>query len=207
MTNPSANLRDCPMSKETSTATAVVRTGAMARTGIVYIKSRFPIAVLLLMFLATGCGYAVGPTHDLAITSIEVPTFKNSTFRRGIEQQLTEAVQKEIQTRTSMRLVRGAGAQTRLTGRIVSVGKQVLGETAFDDPRELQLGMVIEVQWDDLQNGGVLRQRSIQLDSETVALFTQSDFAPEVGHSLATAVQSNIKQTARQIVDMMDEPW
>jgi hypothetical protein len=161
----------------------------------------------ILVCVAGGCGYAVGPTHDLAITSIEVPTFKNSTFRRGIEQQLTEGVQKEIQTRTAMRLVRGPGAQTRLTGRIVSIGKQVLGETAFDDPRELQLGMVIEVQWEDLRSGEILRQRSIPLDAETVALFTQSEFAPEVGHSLATAIQSNVKQTARQIVDMMDEPW
>jgi hypothetical protein len=164
-------------------------------------------AFTVLVIAASGCGYAVGPNHDLSITSIEVPTFKNSTFRRGIEQQLTEAVQKEIQTRTMMRLVRGPGAQTRLTGRIVSIGKQVLGETAFDDPRELQLGMVIEVQWDDLRNGDVLQKRSLNLDAETVALFTQSEFAPEVGHSLATAVDSNIKRTAREIVDMMDAPW
>lgn len=168
---------------------------------------RFVASVIGLLCVTAGCGYTVGPTHDLAITSVEVPTFKNATFRRGIEQQLTEAVQREIQSRTTMRLVRGQGAQTRLTGRIASIGKQVLGETAFDDPRELQLGMVIEVQWDDLRNGQVLQQRSIPLDAETVALFTQSEFAPEVGHSLATAIHNNVKQTARQIVDMMDAPW
>lgn len=164
-------------------------------------------AIAFLAFAVVGCGYSVGPMHDVSITSVEVPTFKNATFRRGIEQQLTEAVQKEIQTRTTIRLVRGPGAQTRLSGRIVSIGKQVLGETAFDDPRELQLGMEIEVQWDDLRNDSVLQKRSINLDAETVALFTQSEFAPEVGHSLATAVDSNIKQTARQIVDMMDAAW
>jgi hypothetical protein len=161
----------------------------------------------LLCVVASGCGYMIGPAHDLQLTTISVPIFKNETFRRGLEYPLTEAVQKEIQKRTAMRIVSGPEAQTRLTGTIVDVGKSVLGENRFDDPRELQLGMTIRVKWEDLRTHKVISQQDVLLDANTVSLFTQSNFAPEVGHSLATAVQDSVEQTARRVVDMMDAPW
>jgi hypothetical protein len=156
---------------------------------------------------ASGCGYMIGPAHDAQLTTISVPIFRNETFRRQLEFPLTEAVQKEIQKRTAMRIVHGSDAQTRLTGTIVDVGKTVLGENRFDDSRELQLGMTIRVKWEDLRNGRIISQQDVLLDTNTVSLFAQSDFAPEVGHSLATATQDSIEQTARRIVDMMDAPW
>jgi hypothetical protein len=164
-------------------------------------------SIAILMLAVPGCGYLVGPSHDLQITTVEVPTFENDSFRRGLEQTLTEAVQKEIQNRTVMRLVRGPGAQTRLKGRIVDVRKNVLGENRFDDGRELQLSLVVEVTWEDLRNGQVISQQSIPVDANAVSLYSQADFAPEVGHSMATAVQQATQQTARRIVDMMDAPW
>ena len=164
-------------------------------------------SITILVLAVPGCGYLVGPSHDLQITTVEVPTFENESFRRGLEQTLTEAVQKEIQNRTVMRLVRGSGAQTRLKGRIVDVRKNVLGENRFDDGRELQLSLVVEVTWEDLRNGQVISQQSIPVDANAVSLYSQADFAPEVGHSMATAVQQATQQTARRIVDMMDAPW
>ncbi|MBI1311287.1 hypothetical protein GC176_08260 [bacterium] len=163
--------------------------------------------LLIAVVTLSGCGYMVGPSHDLQITTIEVPTFRNDSFRRGLEQILTEAVQKEVQQRTAMRLVRGPGAQTRLTGRIVDVRKNVLGENRFDDPRELQLSLIVEVTWEDLRNGQVISQQSIPVDADAVSLYAQTDFAPEVGQSMATAVQQAVQLTARRIVDMMDAPW
>jgi len=161
----------------------------------------------LMSVAASGCGYMIGPAHDAELCTVAVPIFRNETFRRQLEYPLTEAVQKEIQKRTAMRIVHGSEAQTRLTGTIVDVGKTVLGENSFDDPRELQLGMTVRVKWEDLRNGRVISQQDVLLDANTVSLFTQTDFAPEVGHSLATATQDSIEQTAQRIVDMMDAPW
>jgi hypothetical protein len=154
-----------------------------------------------------GCGYIVGPAHDDLVCSVEVPTFRNETFRRGLEQQLTEAVQKEIQKRTTIQLVRGQGAQTRLTGRIVDARKSVLGETASDDPREVQFSLAVEVSWEDLRTGRIINEQTVPIDADAISLFSQSEFAPEVGHSLATAIQGSVQLTARRIVDLMDAPW
>lgn len=161
----------------------------------------------VLSLAVCGCNYAVGPTHDPCITSVEVVTFENDSFRRGIELMLTEAVQKEIQNRTTMRLAKGPGAQTRLTGRVVDFRKNVLGETRNDDPRELQLTLIVEVTWQDIRNGQILSKQSVPLDTGAAAMATNSDFAPEVGHSLATVVNESVHQTAQRIVDMMDMPW
>lgn len=175
-----------------------------------FTNHRCQLLVVLCGFvclMVTGCGYLIGPAHDPQLTTIAVPIFRNETFRRHLEYPLTEAVQKEIQKRTAMRIVHCSEAQTQLTGTIVDVGKTVLGENRFDDPRELQLGMTVRVKWEDLRNGTIISQQDVVLDANTVTLFTQSDFAPEVGHSLATAVQDSVEQTARRIVDMMDAPW
>lgn len=185
-----------------------VRKGTHPATRFSPVKNYVLTSVLVVIGMAaSGCGYMIGPAHDAQLTTIAVPIFRNETFRRQLEYPLTEAVQKEIQKRTAMRIVHGSEAQTRLTGTIVDVGKTVLGENSFDDPRELQLGMTIRVKWEDLRNGRIISQQDVLLDANTVSLFTQSDFAPEVGHSLATATQDSIEQTARRIVDMMDAPW
>ena len=114
---------------------------------------------------------------------------------------------EDLATLRFARLAKGPGAQTRITGRIVDFRKNVLSETRNDDPRELQLTLVVEVKWEDLRTGKVLCEESVPLDTATAALATQSDFAPEVGQSLATVINDSVRQTARRIVDMMDLPW
>ena len=46
-----------------------------------------------------GCGYAIGPAFSPGVRTVSVPIFKSQLFRRGIEFQLTEAVQKELKLR------------------------------------------------------------------------------------------------------------
>ncbi len=166
-----------------------------------------PQLLLLAMMLLPGCGYMVGNTFDTQVRTVEVPIFQNDSFRRGIEFQLTEAVQKEIQTRTPFRLAKGPGADTRLSGRIVGVRKNVLGETQYDDPRELQLQMFVVVTWEDLRTGQLLASQEVPLQPEAIPLTGQAEFAPEIGQSLATATQDATNRLAKQIVNMLETPW
>lgn len=164
-------------------------------------------AMCALYMSLAGCGYVVGTGYQGDVRSVYVPSFTSQSDRRGLEFQLTEAVQKQIQQRTPFRLVKEPMADTRLTGRILDLRKDVLGETAFDDPRELQLSLVVEVTWEDTRSGQILGQRRVALAPDVTQLNAQADFAPEVGHSLATGLQQAINETARQIVDMMETPW
>lgn len=168
---------------------------------------RSGLLLMPVLLLLSGCGYVVGGAYVPDIRSVHVPTFTSDSFRRGIELQLTEAVQKQIQMRTPYRLTHGRSADTRLSGHIVEIRKDVLGETMFDDPRELQFTLAVEVTWEDLRNGQVLARQQIPIRPEMVQLISHADFAPELGHSLATVTQDAVDSMAQQIVGMMEAPW
>ncbi|MDA1016783.1 MAG: LptE family protein [Planctomycetota bacterium] len=169
--------------------------------------SRFAThACVLLLVFAGGCGYMVGGAFDYQVRTVAVPVFKSETNRRDLEYLLTEAVQKEIQTRTHFRLVRADTADTVLHGRIIDSRKDVLGITAFDDPRELQNSLVVEVRWEDRRNGRV-HTHHLPIRDLQRHLSAQTAFAPEVGQSQATATDAAVRELATSIVDMMETPW
>jgi hypothetical protein len=164
----------------------------------------------------SGCGYIVGSPYGPEIRTVHVPTFTNEAFddnyvadgfRRGFELRLTEAVQKQIQLRTPFKLVRNAGADTRLTGRLISANKRVSNQNKYDDPRELELSLALEVTWEDVRSGQVLAQRSVPIDAQVAQAVVNTSFAPETGQSLATATQDAVDQMARQVVSLMEAPW
>ena len=93
--------------------------------------------VALAVALLPGCaswdghfclfGYTTRPLYDLGIRTVRVPIFKNFTFRRGLEFQLTEAVIREIESKTPYKVVQEADcADTELIGTIVGRSKAVI---------------------------------------------------------------------------------
>ncbi len=155
----------------------------------------------------SGCGYTVGAPYAADVRTVHVPTFTCSDFRRGYELQLTEAVQKQIQLRTPYRLAKEPGADTRLTGRIVSIDKRVPNQNATDDPRELELSIGVEVKWEDLRTGQIINQQTIPMAGNAAQVLGTSSFAPEAGQSLATGTQDAVNNIARQVVGLMEIPW
>jgi len=181
--------------------------------------SLFFVQACLVLGLSVGlcgCGYLVGSPYRTEIRTIHVPTFTNDAyqasygddgFRRGFELQLTEAVQNQIQTRTPFRLSKSSTADTRLTGRVVSVHKNVTNQNRYDDPRELELNLGVEVIWEDLRSGAILAQQTVPMNVQMAQAIVNTSFAPESGQSLATATQTAVNQMARQIVGLMETPW
>ena len=150
----------------------------------------------------------VGSTFPHQIHSISVPVFENDTYRRGIELQLTEAVHKEIKLRTHIKLANESTAQTKLTGRIVRIQKRVLGETQFDDPRDLQYQLRVEFRWEDLQTGEILKQQTVPIENRWNSSANDADFASRAGSTLVRQ-QSNKQSNgvAAQIVDQLEVAW
>jgi len=168
---------------------------------------RWGLALLILVCTIMGCGYTVGTDFRQDIKTVAIPIFENETNRRGIEFQLTEAVQKEVTKRSQFRLAKGLEADTRLTGKIVGFRKDVLGETAQDDPRELQISLMVKVRWEDLRTGTLLAEQELPLSPDAIPMSVQAEFAPELGQSLATAMDDALHSMARKIVNLMETPW
>lgn len=170
-------------------------------------RTLLQLGLLLALCASAGCGYTVGAPFSPEIRSVHVPIFKSASNRRFLEYQLTESVQKQILSRSHFRLVKEAEADTLLTGKIVDLRKNALGQTENSDARELQVNLQVEVTWEDIRSRKILAQQRIPLSPEMLQLAAQAEFAPEVGQSLATADQTAIDRLARNIVDMMEMPW
>lgn len=158
-------------------------------------------------FFVAGCGYNIGAPFQAEIQSVHVPIFTSTSYRRNLEYQLTEAVQKEIQKQSHFKIAKEPQADTRLTGHIIDVRKERLSENGYDDPRELQMQFSVEVTWEDLRTGQILMQNRIPISPEAMRLLSTADFAPELGQSQATATQDAVERMARQVVQMMETPW
>lgn len=167
------------------------------------------MSLMLAMSLpcCSGCGYMLGSPQVQGVRTVHVPIFKSESFRRNLDYLLTEAVQSEIKNRTAYRLDGPETADTILKGRIVEFRKTPLSETSFDDPRELQLLIGAEVTWMDRRTGTILQQHVFPIGPELAQQASQVSFAPEVGHSLATAQQESTRRLAAQIVDLLEAPW
>ena len=154
----------------------------------------------------TGCGYQFGHLSDPAIRSVAVPTFGSVAERRGVELQLTEAVVKQIQTRTPFRIAHESNADTVLRGRVVGLRKRGLSRTVTGDPREAEFAPAVEVTWED-RRGRVLGTRSVPISADVVPVLSTGTQAVELGQTRATAIQEAVDRLARQVVDLMELPW
>jgi hypothetical protein len=99
-------------------------------------------------------GYTSRPNYDPAIKTVYVPIFKNLTFRRGLEFDLTRAVIREIESKTTFKVVSNpACADTELDGTIVALTKNVLNITPLNGVREAETLLTVQLWWRDLRPG------------------------------------------------------
>ncbi|NLE36771.1 MAG: LptE family protein [Pirellulaceae bacterium] len=164
----------------------------------------------LLSLLLPGCtAYQVGnqslyPAH---IRTVYVPTFDTASYRRDLGERLTEAVIKEIELKTPYKVVNTPDADSVLTAYLVSEGKRVVAENRYDDPRQIQVNMKVQVNWTDRRGQPIGPCGAIELNPEPSMIAAQADMVAEVGHSDATTQQKAISRAAEQIVAMMEAPW
>ena len=162
---------------------------------------------LLLTAAVSGCGYVFGPQSVQGVRTVHVPVFQTDSFRRNLDHLLREAVLNEIRTRSAYHLDDEHSADTILRGRIVDYRKDLLSETRFDDARELQLSLGVQISWVDRRSGRILQERVFPIGHDLAQRAADVGFAPELGHSMATAQQKAAERMAAQVVDLMEVPW
>jgi hypothetical protein len=189
---------------------------------------------LVLCFISlAGCGwdghfcilgYTTRPMYDLSVRTVRVPIFKNQTLIRGLEFDLTEAVIREIESKTPYKVVQCAeAADTELIGTVVSFTKAVTNLNQLGENRSAETTVSVELVWRDLRPGmagAILSQPIPGTPGEPppplppvgavappVLVQSVADFAPELGESMATARKQNVDRVAVRVVQMMEKPW
>lgn len=176
--------------------------------------SRIPFnskALLLLMPLlaSAGCfGYQIGggALYRPDIRTVHVPIIRSESFRPEVGERLTEAVVKTIEQRTTYKVVGAPQAESVLVGRIVNNAKRVVAETTNDDPRNLEVTYLVEIDWYDRQGRRLIQRGMIPLPG-AISIGAGSHLIPEAGLSYATTEQEALDRLADQIVSQMEMPW
>lgn len=176
-------------------------------------------------------GYHMGNRARTNIKTVRVPIFRNTTFFRDIEYELTQAVIKRIEDTTPYKVVNDS-ADAQLLGTIKTGTSHVGIQNELNEARSRDFTLVVEVSFVDCKTGQdyfmpVTLQPALpstvpaapNLDplSPTPAppithlrpmLFTKAaPYAQELGQSFATAKQKVIDDLAVAIVNAMDMPW
>jgi hypothetical protein len=163
----------------------------------------------LLVCLLCGCaGYRMGADSLFPpnVRTVYVPMFESNSFRRNFGERLTEAVVKEIEGKSTMKVVGSPEADSVLTGRILSETKRIAVESPSDGPRQVEVALVVQVTWAD-RRGDLMMDEQIPLPPELADVTQSAMLVPEVGQSLATAQQQAIQRMAEQIVGLMEVAW
>ena len=152
-------------------------------------------------------GYTTKPNYDDSIHTVYLPIFQNKAFQagplRGLESELTEEVQRQIEMKTPYKVThRREEADTELIGTIVATPKNILNRNQLNEVREGEMVLRVEIVWTNLHTGELL-----SAPAPRNTLQASGRFLPELGESTTTALQMACQRMAVQIVSLMEKPW
>jgi hypothetical protein len=102
-------------------------------------------------------GYSTAPNYDCEIRTVRVPVFKNYSFYKGLEFELTREVVNQIEQKTPYKVVAAhRPADTELAGTIVMANKGILNRNQLNEVREAETLVAVELVWRDLRSGEIL---------------------------------------------------
>lgn len=157
------------------------------------------IGAACLVAVMAGCGYRAGGPYRSDIQTVYVDMAGSKEFRRGLEFQLTEALKKRIAMDTPYRLAARQDADTILTTEVLEERQGAFApDFQSQQPRDVQLTLVVRVQWKDVRSGRLLVDQP-QLQA--------ADYLPPTGESEALAQERSIDRLAARIVSLMAAEW
>jgi hypothetical protein len=149
-----------------------------------------------------GSGWHFHAPFDTSEIKTVAVFFRTQSFRRDIEKMLTEAVTKEISLRTPYRVVGNHNeADSLLSGVITFANKNLVVEAPTNLPRGLNATITVGVNWTHNPPTEIEYKRIPTVVTETI------NFVPEVGETSLSAFNHVVQSIAKQIVDMMEQPW
>jgi hypothetical protein len=168
------------------------------------------ILLAVLSWCIPGCSqYRFGNQglYRADVRTIHIPIVRSDSLRPDIGVRLTEILQKTVEERTPFKIVSDATADSVLVCRLTTEAKQLVSETAQDDPRLLRAVMTVECSWTD-RRGNVLMENRFLPPGEVALYFaTNAMLVPESGESLATSQLWAMNRLANHIVDQMEVRW
>ena len=160
------------------------------------------LAVASALAMVGGCGYSTSGQYPEQYQTIAVPIFENRTFYRRVENELAEALVKQIEQRTPYKVTDAGRADTVLTGRIRQIDQEMIARHRRGGlPEEIEVRIVVDFEWRDPVTGQTLRDRR---GFESVGRYV---LTRPVGQRFEQAQHQVVQRLAEDIVAVMGAAW
>ena len=168
-----------------------------------------PFALLLTTtWIAGGCashpseGWAVGTTFDADVRTIAIPVVQNQSFDRELGYLLTNALIREVETRTPWRVTDETAADTLLEVTITGVDMQSLSQSRLTKlDQEMAVRITADWSWERLDDNTTITGWD---GMGTTGMFFPSN---PLGEPVELGRLESVDRMASAIVDRMSEAW
>jgi hypothetical protein len=192
--------------------------------------AKITLAIAALLFgcaaWSAGCagnprdGYTFSSSRVEGVRTVNVPMFRNRTNAPGLEQELTEAIIKEIQASTDMRVVQassaGSAADSALSGTITKADLRTLSlRDGTGLVQEVAVQIVVDFAWTRTSWGADWNGSAGEGRREAGTLVARQNFVATdtfvpsrpIGERLEVGESAAIQRMAKAIVSEMRSAW
>lgn len=149
----------------------------------------------------TGCqGYHNDWPYPQEVQTVYVEMFDTSSFRRGYEFKLTDAICKRLEAQTPYKIVSDRNiADSVLSGKM-GIGTAILATDYYSaQPLEQETTVHVSVTWKDLKTGNML--------VEGKEVHASSTYSNPMGQTFDYSIGRAINKAAVRVVELMENPW
>jgi len=142
---------------------------------------RLILFLLGLLLLTSGCYYTFSPNLPEGIETVAVPIIKNTTYRFGIEQELTTAVIEELLTNSPLTVSNEENADALLDITITGYYTRAVSYDADELVKQRELKVTLEVVFRDLAakkdlwHDSALAERVLYYDENTAGYTAETE--------------------------------
>ena len=160
------------------------------------------LTLLSMTMLIAGCaGYSNQSLYSQDVKSVYVEMFDNTTFRRDLEYDLTDAIAKRIEAETPYKIISNRSrADTIISGQITGINEITITmepETGRSLERQADIAAVFS--WKNLQTGEYLVENAEVTATASYVEFQQQGFG--------NAAKVAVSQLVERIVELMQTEW
>ncbi len=159
------------------------------------------VVVAAVLFPVSGCGgYQNNWLYPEQVQTVYVEMFDTTSFRRGHEFVLTDAICKRIESQTPYKIVSDRNiADSVLSGQL-GIRSSVLATDRYSaKPIEQETLVNVRVTWKNLKTGQLL------IDGEKV--YASSSYSDPLGQTFDYSIDRAVNKVAVRVVELMETPW
>ena len=158
------------------------------------------VAAALIPVAGCGGGYQNSWLYPEQVQTVYVEMFDTTSFRRGHEFVLTDAICKRLEAQTPYKIVSDRNiADSVLSGQL-GIQSSVLATDRYSaKPIEQETLVNVRVTWKDLKTGRLL------IDGEKV--YASNSYSDPLGQTFEYSINRAVNKVAVRVVELMETPW